>query len=230
MKSINKILVLIITVIAILLNYSVPYACKDIDLFQDMINKSEGHIVESGVRTCFISAMNGQELQNYILKKIRWKNTKVKSYKNKENYYIDIKSSDITGFISITRAYDESLVTIDILKKGSNNELENIKNSIESVIKPINHHKSTYYEYVKAKLPDKDLASLNKELAWLLKSYGATNINSVELNNGFSSTAYTGKFNSKINNGKLMDLNYALSSYTSGKYIIIGTPEIIIAY
>jgi hypothetical protein len=27
-----------------------------------------------------------------------------------------------------------------------------------------------------------------------------------------------------------MDLNFALSSYTSGKYLIIGTPEIIIAY
>lgn len=230
MKSVNKILVLIITVIAILLNYNVPYACKDIDLFQEMINKSEGQIVESGVRTRFISTMNGQELQDYILKKISGQNTKVKSYMTKGNYYIDIKSSDITGNISITKADSGSSVTIDILKKSSKNELENIKNSIEFVIKPINHDKCMYYEYVKAKLPDKDLASLNKELAWMLKSHGATNINSVELNNGFSSTACTGRFHRKMNNGKLMDLNYALNNYTSGKYIIIGTPEIIIAY
>lgn len=227
----RKALTLFLVLIAMILNYRVSYAYKNVNLFQEMIKTAEGEIVESGIRTRFKSIRNGQELTEYFIDKVNDnKDTEVKSYKNKGNFYIDFEEKSTKGSIMITSSKGENIVTIDIVQKCSTNELYKIKSKIESVIAPVSEKEKVYYQYLKAKLPSKDLASINHELVSVLKINGAVNISSIELNNGFSTCAYTYRYKPKRSNGKLMDLNFALSSYTSGKYLIIGTPEIIITY
>ncbi|MFU0824856.1 hypothetical protein [Clostridium sp.] len=231
MDNKKKILTLILVTIAILLNQKISYAYKNINLFEKMIEASQGEIIENGIRTRFKSNRNGQELAKYFINKINSSyNTKAKSYINKENYYIDFEEESIKGTITITCSKRKNIVTIDIIQKCNNNELDIIKNKVKLISAPVSDGDESYYEYLRAKLPNKNLKSVNKELISILKKNGAVNISSIELNNGFSNCAYTGKYTPKVNNGKLMDLNFALSSYTSGKYLIIGTPEIIIAY
>jgi hypothetical protein len=231
MDNKRKILVLILVTIAILLNQKISYAYKNTDLFEKMIKTSQGEIIENGVRTRFKSNRNGQELTQYFINKINSNHqTKAKSYINKENYYIDFEEESIKGIITIASSKRKSIVTIDIIQKCNNNELDRIKNKVKLISAPVSDSKESYYEYLRAKLPNRNLKSINNELISILRENGAVNISSIELNNGFSNCAYTRKYTSKVNNGKLMDLNFALSSYTSGKYLIIGTPEIIIAY
>lgn len=231
MENIKKIIIFFLAISAMLLNYKVSYVYKSEDLFEEMLKVSEGQTIENGVRTRFSSREDGQEITEKLVGKIIVnQDTKVKSYRNKENFYIDFIDRKLEGSISVANYKDESIVTIDIIYRGSSNELDNIKNEVEFIIAPVSQSKKVYYEYLKAKLPDKDLSNLNKELITLLKNIGAINISSLELNSGLSTCAYTSKYKPKSNNGELMDLNFALGSYTSGKYLIIGTPEIITAY
>jgi len=55
-------------------------------------------------------------------------------------------------------------------------------------------------------------------------------IETVSINNGLSTVAYTKEYDEKVTNNKLIDFNYAVCNYSSGRYIIIGTPEIITTY
>ncbi|QGU94144.1 hypothetical protein GOM49_02430 [Clostridium bovifaecis] len=230
MEKKKKILILFLTLVAMILNYKISYAYKNVNLLQEMVKTAEGEIVESGVRTRFKSSRNGQELTEYFMDKVNYKDTKVKSYKNKENYYINFEEKGTKGFITIASSKGENIVTIDIVQKCSSNELDEIKSKIELITAPVSHKDKEYYEYLKVRLPNKDLASINQELISVLKINGAVNTSSIELNNGFSTCAYTYRYKPRNNNGKQMDLNFALSSYTSGKYLVIGTPEIVITY
>jgi hypothetical protein len=58
----------------------------------------------------------------------------------------------------------------------------------------------------------------------------ASNIGTVEIDNGYSTVAYTRKYPVMKNDGKWIDFNYAVCSYSSGNYVIIGTPVIITTY
>ena len=94
-----------------------------------------------------------------------------------------------------------------------------------------------YFQYLKAKIlvsstdsGVSDIYNINKTIINMLKTHGTENIETVSINNGLSTIAYTKKYENKVNNNKLIDLNYAVCNYSSGRYIIIGTPEIITTY
>jgi hypothetical protein len=83
-----------------------------------------------------------------------------------------------------------------------------------------------YYFYLKSKVKENNLSLVNDKINKILKNSGAKNIDTVEINKGFSTVAYTKRYETVKNNGLLMDFNYAVTSYNSGNYIIIGTPTI----
>jgi Tfp pilus assembly protein FimT len=104
-----------------------------------------------------------------------------------------------------------------------------MKDRLEKIISDYKVN-AKYFQYLKAKLPNNNIKYDNNKVLELLKGYDSTNINTVKLENGYSTTAYTKMYNSMESNGQLIDLNYALSKYSSGSYIIIGTPEINVTY
>jgi hypothetical protein len=75
-----------------------------------------------------------------------------------------------------------------------------------------------------------DIYEVNEKIIKLLESHSTKNIETVNINNGLSTVAYTKNYDAMVNNNKLIDFNYAVCNYSSGSYIIIGTPEIIITY
>ncbi|MEA4825869.1 MAG: hypothetical protein VB130_04440 [Clostridium sp.] len=227
MKNNSKAIIFLLMTIAVLLNYKISYAYKNIDLFQEVLSETKGQVVEYGLKTRFKSKINGQELVNYFVNEINANiSTKVKSYRGKNSYIINFKDINSEGFIEVI----DDEVIVQIIKKDETNNLESLRENIERIISPISENKNTYYKYLKAQLPNSDLLSLNKEILELLKSKGADNIHSVEISNGYSNSLYTKIYKPKNNNGELMDLNFALCNYSSGNYIIIGTPEIFITY
>ena len=90
--------------------------------------------------------------------------------------------------------------------------------------------KVKFFKYVKAKLEEHDLTNINEKLLKEIKSEGACNVDTIPISNGYSTVANTNKFDPEISDGKLIDLNYVLCNYSSGNYILIGTPEIIASY
>ena len=231
MRNTKKNIILFCIILFNLLNYKISYAYKDLDLFEKILEESKGQVVEYGARTRFKSNINGQELISVLKNKINAnKDTKAEVYSDKQNYYMQFKSNNAEGNITIISAEDSSLITMEIIQKNSENNLETLTQYMESIADYVSDDKKIYYKYLKAQISYDNLSEVNNKVTGLLEGVGATNINSIELDNGFSTTAYTHRYSPKRNNGELMDLNFALCNYSTGNYIIIGTPEIIASY
>ncbi|KGM93833.1 hypothetical protein FDC62_03495 [Clostridium botulinum] len=231
MKNIKKGVVFFITVVSIFLNYKISYAYKNIDYFEKFINTTGSKVIEYGVNTKFQTSINGQELVSYFKDKIPIIGyIKLSTYENKGNYHMEIKNPNVKGYILIQNVKEKSYISINIIKTDNTNKLSQLQSQVKELKEGLSKDEGIYYQYLKAKLPGNDLVKLNNNLIYLLKNTGAINIDSVEINDGFSTCAYTTQYKPKSNNGKLMDFNYALSNYSSGAYITIATPEIITTY
>jgi hypothetical protein len=124
---------------------------------------------------------------------------------------------------------NHNVVTVNIIKHDNSNSLEDLRNKLEKYIGN-KYSNVRYFQYLKCKMQSGDVYSTNKQILKLLKDHRASNINTIDLENGYSTTAYTKQYDSIQSNGKLIDFNYAVCKYSSGNYIIIGTPEILVTY
>ncbi|KGM96249.1 hypothetical protein Z968_06995 [Clostridium novyi A str. 4552] len=227
----NGVLLFVIT-IGIFLSYKVSYAYKKTNFFEEIIDTTRGNVEEYGVETYFKTKINGQELLSYFNDVID-NNKLLKSinYKDKNNCCIEFKDNkNIKGTILVENLNSNPLVKVSIVEKSNYNNLERLDKWVKNIEGKISKGENINYQYLKAKLPKCSLNKVNRELIELLKGKGAKNIDSIEINNGFTTCAYTRQYKPKRINGKLMDFNYALSNYSSGSYVIIGTPEIITTY
>lgn len=227
-KSIISRVLLIFTIIALMSGFSL--AKKNSDLFDDIVKRTNSNIVECGITAEFTTDENREDICNYILKKLDfydgW-NTNV--LKSQEAYCVEFGKNSVNGYIEIMHYENHSIVTINIVKKDSKNSLEELKNKLQQCLSDKNVTVK-YFMYLKSKMPNDNIKLTNEEILKLLKQYGVININTISLQNGYSTTAYTRKYDSIESNGEKIDFNYAVCKYSSGSYIIIGTPELIITY
>jgi hypothetical protein len=149
--------------------------------------------------------------------------------KSKKAHYQEFGKDNLKGYIETIHYENHNIVTINLVKKDDKNSLKELKDKLEQCLnnKKVN---VKYFMYLKSKMKDDNIQYANKNIVKLLKYYGAVNINTVSLQNGYSTTAYTKRYEPIESNGKKMDFNYAVCKYSSGNYIIIGTPEIIVTY
>lgn len=227
-KSIVSRVLLIFTIIALMSGFSL--ANKNSDLFDDIVKRTNSNIVECGITAEFTTDENREDICNYILKKLDfydgW-NTNV--LKSQEAYCVEFGKNNVNGYIEIMYYENHSIVTINIVKKDSKNSLEELKSKLQQSLSDKNVNVK-YFMYLKSKMPNDNIKFANEEILKLLKQYGVININTISLQNGYSTTAYTRKYDSIESNGEKVDFNYAVCKYSSGSYIIIGTPELIITY
>lgn len=203
---------------------------KQVDFFKEILVKTNSEIKEYGVTAVFITKENRESVCNNLLKKLGiYDSYNTKVLKNENTYCVEFEKNNVSGYIETMQYENHNIVTINFTKKDKNNDLNHLKDNLKKSIedKRIN---VKYFQYLKAKLPNDDINSVNNEVSSFLKNYGATNIDRIQLDNGYSTTAYTKTYDSIQNNGKLIDFNYAVCKYSSGGYIIIGTPEINVTY
>ena len=219
---------LIFTIILLMTGFSM--GGKSSDLFDDILKKTNSKTIEYGVTAVFSTDENRESVCNDILKKLDfydgW-NTNV--LKNEQAYCVEFGKNNINGYIEIMHYENHNVVTINIVKKDDKNSLGELKNKLQLCLadKKVS---VKYFMYLKSKMENNDIEITNKEIVKILKGNGVTDINSVSLENGYTTTAYTKRYDSIESNGKLIDFNYAVCKYSSGSYIIIGTPEIIVTY
>ncbi|KOA18351.1 hypothetical protein CLHOM_32530 [Clostridium homopropionicum DSM 5847] len=226
-----KFALFILISIGFLLNYKMKFIYNKVDFFKEMLTTTKGQVVEYGFKTHFSSETNGQELSSYFVNQITLeKGITVRTIETKGNYYIDFARDNLIGNINIIGHEQLNDITVEVIEKSKENDLNNLEGKYKSIVNGISKSNYSEYQYLKASIPTSDLSTLQKEIISLLKNKGAINVSTVKLEKGFSTSAYTNKYKPKKNNGKLMDLNYALCNYNSGSFIIIGTPEIFTSY
>jgi hypothetical protein len=205
------------------------FAKKNTNLFNDILNSVQGNIVEYGIKANFEINDNGEEYCLALSKRLNLINSDINIKKSDKFYSIEFSKNGEKGYIEYSSYDNHNVVTINMIKTDNMNRIEEYKTTIKKAISK-NEQEVKYFEFIKAKVQESDNLKLNNEIINVLKIKGAENIYSVELENGISTVAYTKQFTAMKNNGKKMDLNFAVCSYSSGNYLIIGTPIIIEAY
>ncbi|MBU3127355.1 YwmB family TATA-box binding protein [Clostridium tagluense] len=213
-------------------------AQEKVNLFDEILVQTKGKTVEYGLKASFKTGEDPKTVCNYLIKNLQFDNSEIKSnnYENEDSYCIEFSSGSLKGYIEALKHNNENVITISISKIDNQNGLESLKNKISHAI-PSRGEDIKYFQYLKAKILEssisefnEDTYAVNKRIIKILKSHGTCNIETVNINNGLSTIAYTKQYGSMVNNNKLIDFNYAVCNYSSGRYIIIGTPEIITTY
>lgn len=200
-------------------NSSMVFANKA-NLYNDIIDISSGSIIESGIRIKIENNKGNQYIVNNILEEIIKIDNSEEFYY--EDNYIGFKGHNIYGFIDCTSK--EGNITVEIAYKNEKSYIESLKAMAMNIIKNKTQN-MVIFEYIKVSLPENtDLENLNTEIGNDFKLKRYSKIDSIKLNNGYSSIVNMNAEKSKES------INYALCKYNSGKYLIIGTPEIVIPY
>jgi len=225
------IILLILCFLLVVLYNNKSKASGNIDLFNQIIRTSNSKIVENGIKVEYLSSEKKEDECKRVLNNLSLDNAEIRSLtSNDEFFYLEFDSKEIEGYIE-GKKYDKksNKIVINITEKININDLKNLNSKVKIAIGN-NTKESKQYQYVKAELSNNNLDEMNSKLAKELKAGGATNIESLNINKGQFTVANTYRYKPTISNGKLVDFSYALCNYSSGNYIIVGTPEIITSY
>ncbi|WP_264848660.1 YwmB family TATA-box binding protein [Clostridium omnivorum] len=203
---------------------------NNIDSFQSILIETNCEIEEFGIKTSFETDGTNEEICVDLLKKLGfYEKASINAIKGNEMYCLEFNKDDTNGYIESINFDNHNVVTVNISKKNSANGLKELKEKIENATD--NKAKNQkLFQYIKAKLPNSDISSVNSDVVRLLRKEKAENIATVKISNGYSTVAYTKNYKPMKNDGKLMDFNFAVCRYSSGNYLIMGTPVIITNY
>jgi hypothetical protein len=226
----NGRIMLAFSIVFIMLFSTISAEGKDTQLFGNIIELTQGNIEEIAIKVTFHTYGKGKDELEKVLNELNIKDVdSVESSTDHGNYSINFSGEKVSG--SIVNIIDgaSSSIVLNIIEKSTYNNVEEIKNSIVNSLK-LSSNNIQYSYNIKAKIPSNDMRSVNDNIINFLKGKGSSNLESIDINNGYSTVAYTKSFEPINSNGKFIDLNYAVVTYNTGTYIIIGTPIIMIPY
>lgn len=232
MQSKIKIMVIIILALSItMLNVDFLYAKERVDIFDMMLSQDNIVVTEYSVTATFASDEVNTEVCKDIFDRVR-ANLGDMEYTNSskgEFSSIEFADSIYTGIITATPYNEQYIVTITISKKDTNNKTKELQGKLSEILSHVNSRIS-YSQCIKGKILNNTLDEVNKFVIDTLKKNKAENINTAKLYNGYSTISNTKLYDSKNIGGKDIDFSCAVVKYSSGCYLIMGTPEITLAY
>lgn len=203
---------------------------RKMDLFKYILDDTHSTAEECGVMAIFNTDESGEKVVNKIFDKLlKYKKLNNNILKNNDVYSIEFDGNCINGYIESIKYENHNIITVNVVEKHSDYKLPYLKSMIEESLSNIGE-KCQYYQYVKAKTQKGNVATVNKKLENILKNIGTSNIKTIPLNGGYSSTANTHMFDPMQSDGDFIDFNYSVVKYSTGTYIIMGTPEIMTTY
>jgi len=236
-KSI-ALLCIVLSLIILQTNIKFSNAQEKLNLFDEILFQTKSKTVEYGLKTCFKTYDEQKKVCNYLVKVLELNNkeTKLNSSENENTYCIEFSGKNVEGYIEAVKNENVNDITVNISKVGNSNGLLALKNKVSAGIGNKGEN-IKYFQYLKAKIGEEtanskvdSIYNINKKVIKILKFYETKNIETVIINNGVSTIGYTKEYDDMVINNKLIDFNYAVCDYSSGRYIIIGTPEIITTY
>jgi len=217
LKKINILLLMLVFSLFIYGDKCLAY--KNVDVFNELLKVTNNQIVEIGLKAEYKTNNNGEKECINLLNNLNLNlNSKI-LINNSQSFHVEFAKDKFSGYIESTLSEGDNVIVINIIKKTKENDLEDLEKRV-SLAAQSENVKIKLFKYLKAKLSEQDLLSVNKRLVNKAKSEGAYNISSIPISNGYSTVLNTNNVN----------LNYVLCNYSSGDYILIGTPEIIASY
>lgn len=146
-----------------------------------------------------------------------------------KTYCREFQNKSVYGYIESRKEENNTKIEIYIRKLSNKNEICDLYNKVNNCIS----RESTNifsYKYLKCRNNKEDVSQLQHKIKQLLFKLGAENMTEVNINNGCSASAYIKQYTPIKDNGKLIDMNYAVLKGNGENYIIIATPIIDITY
>lgn len=200
-------------------NSKITQDIEENKIFNAITNAVNMEICETSIKVIYYCNDNAERALESLSQK-----SPIKSMSNIKRDSKDIYSFNISNydeFIELQGVNLKQQSKITINYKILNNE--NSLNKIEEYLQKYTENKvveAKYFKYLKGKLHSNNMDYYNEEIVKALKKHGATDISSLKISNGITSTAV---FKDSYNNKKI-NLNYSICSYESGTYLLIGTP------
>lgn len=233
MKKVVGILYFIFMIFCISIGIDLTYAKSNNNLIDDILKGVSGNTIECGVRYVIQPDSNGREIYTNIVRDLKETELTECYFKNENEDTVELSGTHLgkpsKGFIKYFKSGSKEYITINILENTERNNLNELNKSFMKTFSKYSSNVKSY-AFVKAELKEKDIENVNNEVLIKIRANGGSDISTVKINNGFSTTAYTGKYNSEYVGKRLVDFNVAVCSYSSGNYIVIGTPIIISSY
>lgn len=208
--------------------YNYPY--KNIDVFNNIIKAVNGKTIEYGITAQFISSCSEEKIVNKLFNKLcRYGQFNEIKLNKGESYSIEFKGNSMIGYIESVRYKDHNIIKINVVKQDTRYNMAGLKKQFDFILKDI-PTKIRYFQYIKVKIENNNIDDTYRKIKTTLKNIGDTDIKTETLENGYTSTTYTGQYESIYSDGDPIDFNFAVVRYSTGTYIIMGTPEIIETY
>ena len=211
-KSI-ALLCIVISLIILQINIGVSSAQGEVNLFDEIILQTKSKAVEYGLTTSFKTIEEPKGVCNYLINtlELNGKEIKLNSFENENSYCVEFSGENVEGYIEAIRYDSGDIIKINISKTGNENGLVPLKNKISDAIG--NRGKDIkYIQYLKAKIqesnPKEGIESIyatNQRIIEVLESNGSKNIETVSINNGLSTVAYTKKYQVEVKINNIME-------------------------
>jgi hypothetical protein len=133
------------------------------------------------------------------------------------------------GSITSTPYKDKNIVVITVIKKEKENRTKELKSKLSEILSHVNI-RITYSQCIKGKILNNNLDEVNNFVMNELEQSKAKNINKAKLYNGYSIICNTNLYDSKKVGTMDVDFHCAVVKYSSGCYLVMGTPEITLDY
>jgi hypothetical protein len=234
MKLYSKLLIMVMFTLSILIIRDETFYGKNKeDMFNEILNNVNASTEEYVVEGKFYSQGSKKDIYNKIVANIEKTMGQVYGEVNEDlSFKIDYNQGEYDGSISIAdygKGYDV-ILRISICKFNLDvKEEESIRNKIKEILSPINSNVE-YSLYVKSKILSGTIDETRDVVLKQLNLNKAQNIDEVKINNGYSIISNTNLYEKEIILGEEIDFNCAIVRYSSGCYLIMGTPVIRITY
>lgn len=144
-------------------------------------------------------------------------------------YSREFQKGNISGYIESKKYDNNTQIYIFIREVYPKEDINSIEKKVKK-ISGINGCNISVHKYIKIKSSIKDIKLIQSGIIKYLKNIGSENIDTVHINEGFSTVAYTKQYDPIVDNGKYIDLNFAVINESKQNFIILGTPMVDITY
>lgn len=229
-KKKRIVIFLIMAIVIINFNIFLSHAKERVDVFDEVLSITNSKIAEASITTTFKPNKDYDYYYKNLLLLLREYTTSMEEKTIYDNSnYREFKFDNIYGYIEKVFYKDETLITINLVEKTNENKLEDLKGVLDKIL--LEHaYNVQYYLQIKSMLEEKDLETVNCSIINALENRKTTGLNTVNLNNGYSTICNTKNYIAKRVNDELIDFQFAVVRYSSGNYLIMGTPEITLTF
>lgn len=227
----KAVIVLILTLIILVINSSFIYVQGQVDMFEKLLSNSNIEVSEYSVTATFNSDSQGMDACKEIIRKASTTLGEMEyTLNDKDEFSNIIFSNEIyKGSITSTPYKDKNIVVITVIKKEKENRTKELKSKLSEILSHVNS-RITYSQCIKGKILNNNLDEVNNFVMNELEQSKAKNINKAKLYNGYSIICNTNLYDSKKVGTMDVDFHCAVVKYSSGCYLVMGTPEITLDY